>query len=302
MSMIVSSIGQGLLWAILGIALFLTFRILNFADMTVEGTFPLGAATAVAALSHGVSPWQATLLGFIAGAIAGLMTGLLYTKGKIPILLAGILVMTACLSINLRIMGGSNISLLGKKTVFSNHFFESLPKYFDSVFLGLIVILITTILLIIFLQTDLGQAFIVTGDNPFMAQSMGINPDRMIMMGLALSNGMIGLGGALIAQSNGYADVNMGIGIIVIALASIIIGEVVFGELTLNQRLVAVILGSILYRFVLLIVLQLGFSTNDLNLLSAIILSVCLMMPNLSKAARNLEHILQKGGAKNDLK
>lgn len=300
MSMIVSSIGQGLLWAILGVALFLTFRILNFADMTVEGTFPLGAAAAVAALSHGVSPWLATFLGFAAGAIAGLITGLLYTKGKIPILLAGILVMTACLSINLRIMGGSNISLLGKKTVFSSHFLTSLPKYFDSVFLGLVVIAIVTILLMIFLQTDLGQAFIVTGDNPFMAQSMGINPDRMIMMGLALSNGMIGLGGALIAQSNGYADVNMGIGIIVIALASIIIGEVVFGELTLNQRLVAVTLGSILYRFVLLIVLQLGFSTNDLNLLSAIILAICLMLPNLSKSL-NLDHILRRGAAKNDL-
>jgi putative ABC transport system permease protein len=298
--MIVSSIGQGLLWAILGVALFLTFRILNFADMTVEGTFPLGAAAAVAALSHGVSPWLATFLGFAAGAIAGLITGLLYTKGKIPILLAGILVMTACLSINLRIMGGSNISLLGKKTVFSSHFLTSLPKYFDSVFLGLIVIAIVTVLLMIFLQTDLGQAFIVTGDNPFMAQSMGINPDRMIMMGLALSNGMIGLGGALIAQSNGYADVNMGIGIIVIALASIIIGEVVFGELTLNQRLVAVTLGSILYRFVLLIVLQLGFSTNDLNLLSAIILAICLMLPNLSKSL-NLDHILRRGAAKNDL-
>ncbi|MFT8726914.1 MAG: ABC transporter permease [Liquorilactobacillus ghanensis] len=300
MSMIVSSIGQGLLWAILGVALFLTFRILNFADMTVEGTFPLGAAAAVAALSHGVSPWLATFLGFAAGAIAGLITGLLYTKGKIPILLAGILVMTACLSINLRIMGGSNISLLGKKTVFSSHFLTSLPKYFDSVFLGLIVIAIVTVLLMIFLQTDLGQAFIVTGDNPFMAQSMGINPDRMIMMGLALSNGMIGLGGALIAQSNGYADVNMGIGIIVIALASIIIGEVVFGELTLNQRLIAVTLGSILYRFVLLIVLQLGFSTNDLNLLSAIILAICLMLPNLSKSL-NLDHILRRGAAKNDL-
>ncbi|MFT8459254.1 MAG: ABC transporter permease [Liquorilactobacillus ghanensis] len=300
MSMIVSSIGQGLLWAILGVALFLTFRILNFADMTVEGTFPLGAAAAVAALSHGVSPWLATFLGFAAGAIAGLITGLLYTKGKIPILLAGILVMTACLSINLRIMGGSNISLLGKKTVFSSHFLTSLPKYFDSVFLGLIVIAIVTVLLMIFLQTDLGQAFIVTGDNPFMAQSMGINTDRMIMMGLALSNGMIGLGGALIAQSNGYADVNMGIGIIVIALASIIIGEVVFGELTLNQRLVAVTLGSILYRFVLLIVLQLGFSTNDLNLLSAIILAICLMLPNLSKSL-NLDHILRRGAAKNDL-
>ncbi|MCC7666135.1 ABC transporter permease [Liquorilactobacillus satsumensis] len=296
MSMIVSSIGQGLLWAVLGVALFLTFRILNFPDMTVEGTFPLGAATAVAAISHGVSPLLATALAFLTGALAGLVTGLLYTKGKIPILLAGILVMTACLSINLRIMGGANISLLGKQTVFSNHFLESLPKYFDSVTVGLIIIVVVTAALILFLQTELGQAFIATGDNPIMANSLGINTDNMTIMGLMVSNGLIGMGGAFIAQNNGYADVNMGIGIIVIALASIIIGEVVFGELTLNQRLVAVTLGSILYRFVLLIVLQLGFSTNDLNLLSAVILAICLMLPKLS-ALLGLDHIISKGAA-----
>ncbi|MCP9313551.1 ABC transporter permease [Liquorilactobacillus satsumensis] len=296
MSMIVSSIGQGLLWAVLGVALFLTFRILNFPDMTVEGTFPLGAATAVAAISHGVSPLLATALAFLTGALAGLVTGLLYTKGKIPILLAGILVMTACLSINLRIMGGANISLLGKQTVFSNHFLESLPKYFDSVTVGLMIIVVVTAALILFLQTELGQAFIATGDNPIMANSLGINTDNMTIMGLMVSNGLIGMGGAFIAQNNGYADVNMGIGIIVIALASIIIGEVVFGELTLNQRLVAVTLGSILYRFVLLIVLQLGFSTNDLNLLSAVILAICLMLPKLS-ALLGLDHIISKGAA-----
>ncbi|MFT8409787.1 ABC transporter permease [Liquorilactobacillus satsumensis] len=296
MSMIVSSIGQGLLWAVLGVALFLTFRILNFPDMTVEGTFPLGAATAVAAISHGVSPLLATALAFLTGALAGLVTGLLYTKGKIPILLAGILVMTACLSINLRIMGGANISLLGKQTVFSNHFLELLPKYFDSVTVGLIIIVVVTAALILFLQTELGQAFIATGDNPIMANSLGINTDNMTIMGLMVSNGLIGMGGAFIAQNNGYADVNMGIGIIVIALASIIIGEVVFGELTLNQRLVAVTLGSILYRFVLLIVLQLGFSTNDLNLLSAVILAICLMLPKLS-ALLGLDHIISKGAA-----
>ncbi|MDC7953617.1 ABC transporter permease [Liquorilactobacillus mali] len=298
MSMIVSSIGQGLLWAILGVALFLTFRILNFPDMTVEGTFPLGAAVTTAVITRGVSPFLACILGFIAGAIAGLLTGLLYTKGKIPILLAGILVMTACLSINLRIMGGSNISLLGKQTIFSNHFLESLPKYFDSVFVGLVTVAVITILLMLFLQTELGQAFIATGDNPMMARSLGINTDSMTITGLMLSNGIIGLGGALISQSNGYADINMGIGIIVIALASIIIGEVVFGELTLNQRLVAVTLGSIIYRFVILIVLQLGFSTNDLNLLSAIILALCLMSPVLGKKLR-LTKVLTQGGIKN---
>jgi putative ABC transport system permease protein len=298
--MIVSSIGQGLLWATLGVALFLTFRILDFPDMTVEGTFPLGAAVAVTLIAHGMNPILASVLAFVAGAATGLVTGLLYTKGKVPILLAGILVMTACLSINLRIMGGSsNVSLLGKTTIFSNHFLTSLPKYFDSVFVGFIVIAVITVLLMLFLQTNLGQAFIVTGDNRVMARSIGINTDNMTIMGLMVSNGIIGLGGALIAQNNGYADVSMGIGIIVIALASIIIGEVVFGELTLNQRLIAVTLGSILYQFVRLLVLQLGFNTNDMNLLSAIILAICLMLPQFSKAL-HLNHVLQKGVAKYD--
>ncbi|MBU7455948.1 ABC transporter permease [Leuconostoc fallax] len=299
MSMIVSSIGQGLLWAVLGVALFLTFRILNFPDMTVEGSFPLGAATAVTLISHNVSPILATIIAFGVGALAGLATGLLYTKGKIPILLAGILVMTASLSINLRIMGSANISLLGKDTLFSAHFLSTLPKYFDSVLVGFIIISVITALLVIFLQTEIGQAFIATGDNPTMAQSIGIRTDRMTIMGLMISNGLIAFGGAVIAQNNGYADINMGIGIIVIALASIIIGEVVFGELTLTERLIAVVVGSILYRLVLLAVLRLGFSTNDLNLLSAIVLAIAMMLPQISKALK-LDKVIKKGLANHD--
>lgn len=294
MSIIVSSIGQGLLWAILGVALFLTFRILNFPDMTVEGSFPLGAATAVSLIAHGFNPYLATLIAFVIGTIAGLATGLLYTKGRIPILLAGILVMTASLSINLRIMGSANISLLNQKSVFSAHILQHLPKYFDSVFVGLIIITLITLALIFFLQTDLGQAFIATGDNATMAQSIGIKTDRMTIMGLMLSNGLIAFGGAIIAQNNGYADINMGIGIIVIALASIIIGEVVFGDLSLNERLVAVIVGSILYRLVLLAVLQLGFSTNDLNLISAVVLAIAMMLPRLRHALK-LDSLIKKG-------
>ncbi|KGB51298.1 ABC transporter permease [Leuconostoc mesenteroides] len=294
MSMIVSSIGQGLLWAVLGVALFLTFRILNFPDMTVEGSFPLGASTAVAMIAHGIDPFIATIAAFLVGTIAGLITGLLYTKGKIPILLSGILVMTATLSINLRIMGSANISLLNQKSIFSIKILQHLPKYFDSVFLGLVIIAVITAGLIFFLQTELGQAFIATGDNPNMAQSIGIQTDRMTIMGLMLSNGLIAFGGAVIAQNNGYADINMGIGIIVIALASIIIGEVVFGELTLNERLVAVIVGSILYRLVLLAVLRLGFSTNDINLISAIVLAAAMILPQL-RHALNLDKIIKKG-------
>lgn len=294
MNLIVSAIGQGLIWALLGLALYLTFRILDFCDMTVEGTFPLGAATAVTAITHGVSPLNATLLAIVAGVIAGLITGLLYTKGHIPSLLAGILTMTAAYSVNLHIMGKSNISLLGHRTMFSNAFLQSQPQYFDSVILGLITVAIVTALLVYFLDTDYGQAFIVTGDNVTMARSQGIHTDTMIIVGLMISNGMVGLCGALIAQNNGYADINMGIGTIVIALASIIIGEVAFGELTLNQRLVAVTLGSIIYRLILLAVLQLGFSTNDLNLISSIVLAICMMLPQLDQHL-HLSHPILKG-------
>lgn len=299
MNLIVSSIGQGLLWALLGLGLYLTFRILNFADMTVEGTFPLGAAVAVSLITQGMDPLLATVMACLAGMLAGLVTGLLYTKGKIPILLAGILVMTAIYSINLRVMGRSNISLLGKRTLFNAPFLRDLPQYFDSIFVGIVVIVIITALLIFFLNTDYGQAFIATGDNPNMARSLGIHTDTMVIVGLMLSNGLVALCGALIAQNNGYSDINMGIGTIVIALASIIIGEVAFGELTLNQRLVAVTLGSIIYRLILLAVLQLGFSANDLNLISSIVLAICMMLPQLERLF-NLKKPLMRGVQKHD--
>lgn len=295
MALITSAIGQGLLWALLGLGLYLSFRILNVTDMTVEGTFPLGAATAVSLIVHGVNPYLASLAAFGAGMIAGLITGLLTTKGKIPSLLAGILTMTAAYSVNLRIMGNkSNLSLLGQETLFSNQFLRQLPQYFDSVVMGMGVIVIITICLVLFLNTEYGQAFIATGDNPTMARSMGISTNKMVIFGLMVSNGLVGLCGASVAQSNGYADINMGIGTIVIALASIIIGEVAFGELTLGQRLVAVTLGSIVYRLLLLAVLQLGFSANDLNLLSSIVLALCMMLPQLDKIL-NIKKPILKG-------
>lgn len=296
MNILVSAIGQGLIWAVLGLGLFLTFRILNFADMSVEGTFPLGAATAVALIHQGMNPYLAMLFAALAGAAAGLVTGLLYTKGKIPILLAGILTMTAIFSINLRILNGANLSLLNQHTLLNTSFMQKLPPYFNTVLVGMITITAIIIGLIYLLQTNFGQSFIATGDNPIMAQSLGINSDSMTIFGLMLSNGLIALGGALIAQNNGYADVNMGIGIIVIALASIIIGEVAFGDLSLNLRLVAIAVGSILYRFVLLLVMQLGFAANDLNLLSAIVLALALLTPKLQKVFR-LKRVI-KGSVK----
>ena len=300
MNILVSAIGQGLLWATLGIGLFLTFRSLDFPDMTVEGTFPLGAATSVTLISNGMNPGLASLIAAGAGALAGLVTGLIYTKGKVPILLAGILTMTAVYSINLRIMGQANRSLLGKGTLFSADFLDFLPKNFPTVVVGLVIIVVVTAATAIFLQTELGQAFIVTGDNRAMARSLGVNTDNKTIMGLMISNGLIGLGGALVAQNNGFADVNMGIGIIVVALASIIIGEVVFtDQMSLTDRLVTIVIGSVLYRFVLVIVLYLGFNANDLNLFSAVVLGIALTLPQLRKLLK-LYSVLKKGVASHD--
>lgn len=295
MNLLISAIGQGLIWATLGFGLFLTFRILDFPDMTVEGTFPLGAATAVTLISSGVSPIIATIGAALVGSLAGLVTGVLYTKGNIPILLAGILTMTAAYSVNLRIMGQANRSLLGKNSLFSYDFLHVLPRNFPVIVIGLIVIVLLTICLARFLKTELGQSFIVTGDNPKMARSLGINTDNMTILGLMIANGLIGLGGALVAQNNGFADVNMGVGTIVVALASIIIGEVVFTDtLTLTERLITIIIGSIFYRFVLVVVLYIGFNADDLKLVSAIILGLALMLPGI-RAKLRLSSFLKRG-------
>lgn len=282
--MIVSAISQGMLWAILGLGIFMTYRILDFPDMTTEGSFPLGAAVCVTAITHGVAPIVATLLGVGAGMIAGLVTGLLYTKGKIPVILAGILVMSGLNSVILFVMRTPNLSLLNHPILQDSFHRFGLPDYFDTVLLGFISLGILIAVLLFFFNTDLGQGYIATGDNETMARSLGIKTDRMKILGLTLSNGVIALSGALIAQNDGYADVNKGIGVIVIGLASIIIGEVIFQELTLAERLIAIVVGSIIYQLLILVVIKLGFDTTYLKLFSAIILAICLMIPQLKKA------------------
>ncbi|MBL4993953.1 branched-chain amino acid ABC transporter permease [Enterococcus faecium] len=282
--MIVSAISQGMLWAILGLGIFMTYRILDFPDMTTEGSFPLGAAVCVTAITHGVAPILATLLGVGAGMVAGLITGLLYTKGKIPVILAGILVMSGLNSVILFVMRTPNLSLLNYPILQDSFHRFGLPDYFDTVLLGFISLGILIAVLLFFFNTDLGQGYIATGDNETMARSLGIKTDRMKILGLTLSNGVIALSGALIAQNDGYADVNKGIGVIVIGLASIIIGEVIFQELTLAERLIAIVVGSIIYQLLILVVIKLGFDTTYLKLFSAIILAICLMIPQLKKA------------------
>ncbi|HEO0280584.1 TPA: ABC transporter permease [Streptococcus agalactiae] len=277
--MIISSVSQGLLWGILGLGIYLTFRILKFPDMTTEGSFPLGGAVCVTLMNQGVNPILATILGMLSGMLAGFVTGLLYTKGKIPTILVGILVMTSCHSIMLMVMKRANLGLNEIQTLKD---FLPFSNDLNLLVLGLIAILLVISALIYFLYTRLGQAYIATGDNPDMAKSFGIDTDKMEMLGLIVSNGLIALSGALVSQQDGYADVSKGIGVIVIGLASIIIGEVLYSTgLTLFERLIAIVVGSILYQFLITAVIALGFNTNYLKLFSAIVLGICLMVPVL---------------------
>lgn len=274
--MIISIVSQGLVWSILGLGIFMTFRILNFPDMTAEGSFPLGGAVAVTLISKGINPFPTTVVAILAGGLAGMATGLLYTKGKIPTLLSGILVMTSCHSIMLMLMGRANLGLLGTKQIQD---FLPFSGELNNLLTGLLFVSLVITALLFFLDTKLGQAYIATGDNPDMARSFGIHIGRMELMGLVLSNGVIALAGALIAQQEGYADVSRGIGVIVVGLASLIIGEVLFTSLTLAERLLTIVIGAILYQFLIWGVIALGFNTSYLRLYSAVILAICLMIP-----------------------
>ena len=274
--MINSIVSQGLIWAILGLGIFMTFRILDFPDMTTEGSFPLGGAVAVTLITKGVNPLIATLAAISAGCLAGLATGLLYTKGRIPTLLSGILVMTSCNSVILFVMQRANLGLLGYKKIQD---YLPFAGGLSEILIGLIFVTLVILGLIFFLDTRLGQAYIATGDNSDMAKSFGINTDRMELMGLVISNGIIALSGALMAQQEGYADASRGIGVIVIGLASLIIGEVLFSNVTLTERLLSIAIGSIAYQFLIWAVIALGINTSYIRIFSALILAICLMIP-----------------------
>ena len=258
MDLFVSAISQGMLWGILSLGLFISFRVLNIADMTTEGAYPLGAAVCVICIHNGINPIIATLISIVAGMLAGLVTGFLITVCKIPSLLAGILTMTALLSVNLRIMGRPNLSLINKDTIFSTIQGLNLPTHYDTVLVGIILSGLIIFAMSLFFSTELGQSLIATGDNEKMATALGISTKSMTILGLMLANGIISLAGAILAQNNGYSDVNSGIGVIVVALAAIIIGEVIFKDVTFTTRLICVICGAIIYRLLLVGVLKLN--------------------------------------------
>ncbi|MEQ7189519.1 ABC transporter permease [Enterococcus hirae] len=299
-SIFLSSASQGVLWALLAIGVFLTFRILDIADLTAEGSFPLGAGIAAVSITNGLSPIVACLLGFLGGAAAGLVSGLLHTKLKIPALLAGIITMTGLYSVTSRIMGAPNLSLLGQKTVFT--WAESLGVSKENAVLiaGLLVALIVVTLLVLFLRTETGLAIRATGDILAMSEANGINTDTMKIIGYMISNGCIALSGSLLAQNNGFADLNSGIGTIVIGLASIIIAEVLFRNQPLLLRLLTIILGAVIYRFILALVFELNVQPSDSKLASALVLVICLSFPQIQQKLKLPKRTKAKGGSIND--
>ena len=280
LDLVLSTVSQGLLWAIMALGVFLTFRVLDIADLSVEGTFPLGAAVAATLIDAGHSVWFAMLIALIAGCIGGTVTALLTTKLKIPALLSGILTMIGLYSVNLMIMGKANVPLLRAETVFTlteNLF--GVSSVVATLIVGLVATVIVGEIMYWFFGTVLGTAIRATGCNPQMARAQGINTNVMVILGLLISNGLVALSGALVAQSNGFADVGMGTGKIVIGLASVIIGEVLFGTRSFKNWLISVVLGSVVYRAVIAIVLELGMPPNDLKLFTAVLVAIALSLP-----------------------
>ena len=272
-SLLIPTVAQGLLWALMALGVYVTFRVLDIADLTVEGSFPLGAATAASMMVAGFGPLAALLGACVAGMLAGIITGILHTKMKIPALLAGILTMIALYSVNLRIMGKANLSLLGVDTTFKiAKSMMDLSMAQTTLVVGLAVTVLVGCFMYWFFGTQIGAAIRATGFNQQMIRAQGVDTDVTIILGLLISN-------ALVAQSNGFSDVGMGTGTIVIGLASVIIGEVLFGTRSFKNCLISVVLGSIVYRIVIAVVLAMGMPPNDLKLFTSVLVAIALSMP-----------------------
>ena len=276
---------QGIIWGIMAVGVYLTFKVLDLADLTVDGSFGTGGAVLVVCTIAGMNIWLAMLLAFLAGCIAGLVTGILHTKFGIPAILAGILTQLALYSVNLRIMGKSNTPILAKGTIFSSvSNMTGLPQSTVAIILGILLAVAIVAILYWFFGTEIGSALRATGNNEYMIRALGVNTNSTKMIALVLSNALIGLSGALICQSQKYADIGMGTGAIVIGLAAIVIGEVLGrllpGGLTqFSVRLASAVFGSVVYFLIRAIVLQLGMDANDMKLLSAVIVAVALCVP-----------------------
>jgi putative ABC transport system permease protein len=262
--------------------------VLNFPDLTVDGSFVLGAAVAATLIVNGVNPFLATLGAFAAGLCAGLVTSLLNTKLRIPALLSSILVMTSLYSINLRIMGRPNIPLLGEATIFSlaSQFLGLTNRTVCQLLVALVLWVIVFFILNWFLRTEIGLALRATGDNEQMVRGAGVDTDKTVILGVAIANGLVGLAGGVVAQGGRFVDVNMGIGMIIMGLASVIIGEALFRPKGVARLLLAVLGGTFVYRLVLSIALRLGVPASDFKLITAVIVVIALAVPYVQKRIR----------------
>lgn len=277
---LLGAVSLGLLWAIMTLGVYISYRVLDVADLTVEGSITLGAAVCARMVSTGGDPFLSLLVAFLAGLMAGLVTGLLHTKLRIPALLSGILTMIALYSVNLRVMGVANVSLLRLTTVYTViGRLAGVQKTLSVILLGGVMALAIVGILYWFFGTEIGSAIRATGNNPRMVRAQGVNTDTTIILGLMLSNGLVALSGGLIAQSQNYADVQMGTGSIVIGLASLIIGEVLFGKRNFFSRLLSMLFGAITYRIIIALVLRLGMPADDLKLFTAITVALALSLP-----------------------
>jgi putative ABC transport system permease protein len=300
MTLLIGALTLGLILAVLALGVYVSFRIFNMPDLTAEGSITLGASVAAALLVSGHNAFVSTLAGAFAGSMAGMATGLLATKCRVNPLLSGILVMTGLYSVNLHVMGKSNIPLLEVTTladlaerlgerIFGGEVNINLVGWTVSVrdlsmFLG-VLLLVTAVCLLLyfFFRTEVGTALRATGDNPQMICALGVSVDTGTIFGLAMSNGLIGLSGALLAQFQGFADVQMGIGMVVLGIASVIIGEALVGSRTIGLLIVGTVMGSVLFRLLVAIALRWGLNPNDLKLITALFVFVALVMPDLAR-------------------
>ena len=281
---LIGSVEQGLVFALMVLGVYLTFRVLDFPDLTVDGSLPLGAAVSATLIVSGVDPFLSLFAALLAGGAAGAVTALLATKLRIMSLLASIITMTALYSINLRIMGRPNLPLLSQPTIFDALDVGGLPRHLLIPFVFLVIALLWKGILDWFLHTQVGMALRATGDNPQMIRAQGVNTDSMIILGVSLSNALVALAGGLVAQSQGFADVGMGIGTIVAGLASVILGESLVGSRSVARQTLSAVCGSVVYRLTITVALSahIGFlrlTPSDLNLITAILVVICLTVP-----------------------
>ena len=291
----IGALELGLIYGVMALGVYLTFRVLNFPDLTVDGSFTTGAAVAASLITLEQSPILATLAGAAAGLVAGAITGLLHTKGRIDGLLAGILTMIALWSINLRIMGKANMPLLRAETVFTPLKDAGVLGTWAGIGIIFVAVILLKLVIDWFLSTDLGLSIQATGNNEQMIRSFGVNTDGTKILTLSLSNGLVALCGALVAQYQGFADISMGIGLILIGLASVILGQAIFGQRFIWLASLAVVLGAIIYRLIIFFALQAGLNPNDMKLVTAVLVVAALLLPRWG-FLKKLPSLRNRGG------